>query len=106
MAVETTPVEEKKGVRTFFLVTDRKSLNKGKLVVNPIPLAVAGQTEFVGDAVLKIDRCIVEVLDDGSSRAYAMIKSMNRMDGVIRITKEVIEKVVNIGFEMGILEDN
>lgn len=91
-------------VKRMFLVTDRVALDKGRLVVNPMPMSVGGKLEYVGDAVLPVKDCMVEYDDDGSKLSYAVVRQLSRRDGVIEITKELVEKIVEVGIKKGWVE--
>lgn len=87
--------------KVYFLVTDRKSLDKGHVSVNPMPIVDKGQTEFLGDCVLPIKDCVAEVIDDGSKAKHATLLSLRRKDGVIELNEKVISRIVEVGIEAG-----
>ncbi len=89
----------------YFLVTDRKSLDKGHVTVNPVPMSVKGTMEYIGDCKLEIDNCVAVVEDDGSIEKVATLTSLRRKDGTIELTDKLVEKIVEVGFEMGVLEN-
>jgi len=89
----------------YFLITNRKALNNNYIKVPPIPIVVKNKMENLGAIKIDIDNCVVEVENDGSAAKQATIKSLNRMDGVLQITREVVERIVQVGFNMGVLEE-
>lgn len=93
-----------KVVKRYFLVTDRKSLDRGKLCINPIPISIKGELEYIGDFVVPIENNVIQIDDDGSKAKFATFKSISRMDGVLEITEKLVEKIIQIGIEKGFVE--
>lgn len=91
-------------VKRTYLVTDRVALDKGKLVINPMPMSVGGRMEYLGDAVLPVKDCLTEYDDDGSKVSYAVCRQLSRRDGVVEVTKELVEKMIEIGIQKGWVE--
>lgn len=88
----------------FYLVTDRKSLDRGHVSVDPIPVSVNGKLEYIGDALLEITDSVIEFRDDGSKKAFATMKALNRRDGIIEITDTLVKRVIMVGAELGYVD--
>ena len=88
----------------YFLVTDRKTLDRGRAVLNPRPISINGKMEFLGDLVIDVKDGIIEVVDDGSKNASAGIQTLKTRDGFIEITEKLLTKLIDIGMKMGVLE--
>ena len=102
---ETKPKEEEvEPPNRFFLITDKESLNRGRLIVNPVSRVRNGAMNQFGDCILEIEEGIVCLEFDGSFEMDATVQSLNQMDGVIELTPKAIEKVAKIGVELGVLE--
>ena len=89
----------------YFMVTDRASLNKGYVKVPPVPMAIPGRgMTYLGNVRMEIEDGIASTIDDGTLDAQAAIKSANRLDGILELTDKVVERIVRIGLEMGVIE--
>jgi len=100
---EEAKVAAKLGKR-FFLVTDKESLNRGKLLVEPVSMVREGVMGQYGDCILPITEGIAELKFKNNFDKNATVHSLKQMDGVIELTPKAIEKIVKIGVALGVLE--
>ena len=98
-------MEEKKVERVYFFIADRVSLNRGKVVVNSIPMSILGKMEYVGDGVFSIENNTICVENDGSPQKHGTLVALRRKDGIVEVTEKLVERMIAIGYDAGFIKD-